>query len=113
MTKESILKELDECINLHYKREEDRLELKSLKGIREAALSGRPSYICYPNSIYTDTFNKARFENVAKRLKEKGFYAIIRRTVNDEVYLEVYLEAPKVLKRWSTWWKEVKKILDE
>lgn len=109
MTKESLMLELEQTNQRLYQEEEDRLILRCLQGIKESATSGRDWYICHPNIIYTDTFNSKRFENVSIELKKRGFYSVIRRTVNDEVYLQVYLEAPKTINNWG--W--IKKLNDK
>ena len=106
MTKESLMLELEQTNQRLYQEEEDRLILRCLQGIKESATSGREWYICHPNVIYTEAFNSKRFENVSIELKNKGFYSVIRRTVNDEVYLQVYLEAPKTITNWD-WVKKL------
>ena len=109
MTKADLVKELNEKKDMLNKAEEDRLELKCLDGIREAAASGWEWFSCQPNRIYSSDYSEERFNNVAKRLKERGFYTVLIRTANEDVYLQVFLQEPKDnLKAWTNFLTKIK-----
>lgn len=97
MTKQEILMELEADKKL-YQEEENRLVIKCTEGLRSSLKSGYKSFICYPNTNYSNTFNKARFKEVINTLANMGFYGVMRKTANDDIYLEVYMDPPPVKK---------------